>query len=94
MSKEFISFPIESYSEKEICQIDITNLSTLELIKLKEELKNTTFSEMIPALDKLIYNNMDEFNASKDMFGNGYRKAQKRNNKVKKQARMKKCRRR
>lgn len=94
MPKELITFPIEEYGETDICQIDITNLSILELIKLKEELKNTSFSEMIPAIDKLIYNNMDELKTSKDIYGNGQRKAKKRDDKVKKRAKLRKYRRR
>ncbi len=94
MSKEFISFQVENELEEEILSMDIENLSTLELIKLKEELKNTTFSIMIPYLDNLIYSSINEFNASSDVYGSGYRKAQKRDKKIKERAKMKKYRRR
>lgn len=94
MQKEFIPFQIERGFKREIWYVDVSCLSTLELIKLKEELKNTAFSAMIPYSDNLIYSNMDEFNTSSDIYGSGYRKAQKRDKKIKERAKMKKCRRR
>ena len=94
MQKEFIPFQIERGIEREIWYVDVSSLSTLELIKLKEELKNTTFSIMIPYLDNLIYSSINEFNASSDVYGSGYRKAQKRDKKIKERAKMKKYRRR
>lgn len=94
MQKEFIPFQIERGFKREIWYVDVSSLNTLELIKLKEELKGTNLSSIIPTLDRLIYSGINEFNASKDMFGNGYLKTQKRNSKIKRSAIKKKCRRR
>lgn len=92
--KIYIPFEVKYGEKKGIWQIDVTQLSTLELMKLKEVFKGTEFSPTISSLDKLIYNNMDEFNCSTNMFGNGYRKEQKRNNKIAEHAKKKKVRRR
>lgn len=94
MGKNYIPFEVKYGEKRGIWQIDVTDLNTLELMKLKEVFKGTEFSPTISALDNLIYPNMDEFNCSTNMFGNGYRKEQKRNKKIAIQAKMKKTRRR
>lgn len=94
MSNEYIPFEVKYGDKREIWKMDVTNLSVLELIKLKEEFKNTKFSPTILILDNLIYNNMNEFNCSTNMYGNGYQKEQKRNRKIADHARKKKVRRR
>ena len=59
MNGEYIPFEVTNGEKKGIWQIDVTNLSTLELIKLKEAFKGTTFSPTINGLDRLIYNSIE-----------------------------------
>lgn len=94
MGIDYVPFLITSGKKKGIWQMNVTNLSTLELIKLKEEFKDTMFTPTLAALDKLIYNNMDEFNCSRTMLRNGYYKEQKRNRRIKEIVKKKKVRRR
>ena len=95
MNGEYIPFKVTEGKKKGILQIDVTQLNTLELIKLKEELKGTTFSPTITALDRLIYNNIEnEFNCSYNISRNGYCKEQKRNRRIKENVKKKKVRRR
>lgn len=95
MNGEYIPFEVTNGEKKGIWQIDVANLSTLELIKLKEAFKGTTFSPTINGLDRLIYNSIEnEFNCSYNMTKNGYYKEQKRNGSIKAYSKKKKVRRR
>jgi len=95
MNREYIPFKVTEGEKKGIWQIDVTYLNTLELIKLREAFKGTTFSMAINALDRLIYTNIEnEFNCSYNMTRNGYYKEQKRNGRIKANAKKKKVRRR
>lgn len=90
----FIPIKINNGDKPGIWQMDVTCLSTLELIKLRELLNETDFSPTRSALDNLIYNNMDEFRGTTNMYGNGFRKEQKRNKRIQENAKKKKVRRR
>lgn len=94
MSKIYVPFEVKYGDNIGIWQMDVTNLSTLELMKLKEQFKGTEFSPTISVLDKIIYNNMDEFKGTTNLYGIGFRKEQKRNRKIAENAKKKKVRRR
>ena len=80
MTEDFIPVQVIQNNKKRVWQMDVSRLSTLELMKLKETLKDTTFSPTISMLDKLIYTSTDSFNG---MRGNMFTKEIKNNRKIK-----------
>lgn len=79
MNKIFIPIKVDNGKKPGIWQIDVTELSLLQLIKLREELKKTNFTLTHTTIDKIIYNSMNEFRGTRKMYGNGFIKEEKRN---------------
>ena len=80
MIEDFVPVEVIQNNKKTIWQIDVSKLSIVELMKLKESLKDTTFNPTITMLDKLIYSSTDTFNG---MRGNMYTKEMKNDHKIK-----------
>lgn len=80
MTENFVPVEVIQNNKKTIWQMDVSRLSTVELMKLKESLKDKTFSPTISMLDKLIYTSTDSFNG---MRGNKFMKELKKSSKIK-----------
>lgn len=90
MTEDFIPVQVIQENKKKVWQMDISKLSTIELIELKENLKDTTFGPTITMLDKLIHANSKSFNGVR---GNMYMKELKKNSKIKNKTKYKSRRR-
>ena len=79
MERIFIQIVVNNGKKHGIWQLDVTDLSLSELIRLKEEIKKSDYTPSITSLDSLIYNSMEKINGGRNIYGNGYVKERKRN---------------
>jgi len=89
MQRDFVPIQVIEDGKTKIWQMDVTNLNTLELIKLKKTFEGTEFSPTMSVLDKMIYTNMDEFRGTKNVFGKGRLREEKKESKIQKKVKKK-----
>lgn len=85
MKSEYIPVLVDVDGKEEIWRMDITNLSITDLIKLKEELLNSTYTKTIRALDSIIKSDVESIIPTHNISNGSYMREYKKTKKEEKQ---------
>lgn len=80
----FVPVLVETKEKKEVWNIDVSNLSITELVKLRDELINEQYKKTIPTLDSIIRENIESTAPFNKIYGNSYVRTYKKNKKEEK----------